>query len=225
MEELRELFSPKELGSIAAFAAIELSNVERGTEAIEYFKEIMQTRIDSVEKFRENNLLDYAGVDFLHRCIDEACRTVEEVIQRNRAHLNNLTIHYCGKVRDAEMGINNGKGFRSPGGPSSSCGSSSSQSYMSYVPPSEDSRNPDPARFRFVKFEEVEGHLVVMLEYPNCTNYEGKKVLLFKDMTLNDLFARKEIDPHFTAKESSMVARFAPTDEGWNLAVLLAESM
>ena len=77
-----------------------------------------------------------------------------------------------------------------------------------------DSKNPDPKHF------EITGHTVngeyVILEvvYPNCTNYEGKKLLVFKGHTVKSLLLLKEMDPHFLEDGFSCIARFAPTDEG-----------
>ena len=86
--------------------------------------------------------------------------------------------------------------------------------------------NPDPNNYQLVKAEEKNGYLVVMIKYPDCTNYEGNKILVFKDLTLLQLVNQKLIDPHFfpaNKKFKSPVARFVPTDEGWNMALALTE--
>lgn len=119
------------------------------------------------------------------------------------------------------MGVN-GANSNVSYGRTLSGGSSSGSSYSNYSAPNP---NPDPKNFRFVQFEEVESNLVVMIEYPNCTNYEGKKILLFKEMTLNDLFKKKEIDPHFVETDTSLMARFQPTNEGWAFAIQCAENL
>ena len=82
--------------------------------------------------------------------------------------------------------------------------------------------NPDPSHYQLVKAEEQPGYLIVMIRYPNCTNYEGNKILVFKDLTLIQLVNQKLIDPHFfpnDAKFKSPIARFVPTQEGWDMAV------
>ena len=70
--------------------------------------------------------------------------------------------------------------------------------------------NPDPSNFNVVKVEQVGSLFVSLVEYPNCTNYEGKKLLVSKF----DPRERVTLDPHF-AKRSGLIARFVPTDIGW----------
>jgi len=66
-----------------------------------------------------------------------------------------------------------------------------------------------------------------VVQYPDCTNYEGRKVLLFKDVKLQDLKKQKLLDPHFSEnpKYFSPVARFEPTGLGLKMAQVLAHSM
>ncbi|RJQ25013.1 hypothetical protein C4577_06420 [Candidatus Parcubacteria bacterium] len=80
--------------------------------------------------------------------------------------------------------------------------------------------NPDPNNYKIVKAEEVNGYLILMINYPDCTNYEGNKILLFKGVTLLDIVNQKYIDPHFfeDSKIHSPIARFVPTGEGWKWA-------
>jgi len=87
--------------------------------------------------------------------------------------------------------------------------------------------NPDPSNYVLVKAEELPGYLVVMIKYPDCTNYEGNKILLFEDLTLVQLVNQKLIDPHFfnSTEFKSPIARFVPTDAGWHMAVTLAKAL
>lgn len=80
--------------------------------------------------------------------------------------------------------------------------------------------NPDPDKWEIQDAVEVGKALVVKIKYPNCINFEGMKILVFKDMTLLKLFKQKKIDPHFfkDSKYASPIARFIPTDEGWQMA-------
>lgn len=85
--------------------------------------------------------------------------------------------------------------------------------------------NPDPNNWKILQAKEVGKFLILMMEYPNCTNYEGKKILLFEDITLIDLVNQKQIDPHFFPANSnfkSPIARFEPTTRGWYMAEILA---
>jgi hypothetical protein len=87
--------------------------------------------------------------------------------------------------------------------------------------------NPDPHNYKFVRVEEADGFLLVQLNYPDCTNYEGNKILLFRGVKLIDLVNQKYIDPHFfQAKDiASPIARFVPTEEGWKMGLTLITAL
>ena len=82
----------------------------------------------------------------------------------------------------------------------------------------------DPNNWKIVKSKELHGFLVLKLQYPDCTNYEGNKILVFKGVTLIDVVNQRLIDPHFfkDSKFKSPVARFEPTEEGWRMAECFA---
>lgn len=77
--------------------------------------------------------------------------------------------------------------------------------------------NPDPHNFEIIKLERVGRFTIMLVQYPDCVNFEGRKILVFKTLTLGDPFRLKAIDPHFcdSGEHASPVARFVPTDEGW----------
>jgi len=81
---------------------------------------------------------------------------------------------------------------------------------------------PDPANFTIKRTEEVGDALVVMAQYPDCTNYEGKKIMVFPRMTTKELLRLSHLDPHFQLDEGP-VARFEPTERGWDLAIACAK--
>jgi hypothetical protein len=85
-------------------------------------------------------------------------------------------------------------------------------------------RNPDPYNYQLGQFYEVGNLLVVEITYPNCNNYEGKKILLFEDMNMDRLRTHKQIDPHFIEdhKVLHLLARFKPTEAGFKQAVAFA---
>lgn len=88
--------------------------------------------------------------------------------------------------------------------------------------------NPDPNNWKIVKAKEVGKYLILMMQYPDCTNYEGKKIMVFENITLVDLVNQKQIDPHFfpaNKKVKSPIARFEPTDRGWVMAEAFANYM
>jgi hypothetical protein len=80
---------------------------------------------------------------------------------------------------------------------------------------------PNPKNWEILKYIESGKHLLVKIKYPDCTNYEGKKILLYRNTTLNQLKKQGSIDPHFSNNKyfKSPFARFEPTEEGWNLGL------
>ncbi len=87
--------------------------------------------------------------------------------------------------------------------------------------------NPDPENFKILRSEQIGEYLIVLLLYPDCTNFEGKKICVYKNVSITELVKRKDIDPHFTNNKSvpAPVARFIPTDEGWEMAKKLCACM
>lgn len=98
-----------------------------------------------------------------------------------------------------------------------------------YSPPPPPPGNPDPSNYQLVRAEEGLGkYLIVMIKYPDCKNYEGNKILVFKDVTLIELVNQKLIDPHFFPgddKRKSPIARFVPTEEGWQMALVFVKAL
>jgi len=104
--------------------------------------------------------------------------------------------------------------------------SSSSSFDMSH--PSSRSNNPNPNNYLVVKAEEHNGVLILMIRYPDCNNYEGNKILVFeRGVTLINIINQKVIDPHFSTNSNyhSPIARFEPTDRGWNWAISFSKMM
>lgn len=69
--------------------------------------------------------------------------------------------------------------------------------------------------------------LIVKIHYPNCTNFEGNKILVFRDCTLQDLEEQVAIDPHFSdsKKYHHPIARFVPTEAGLRMAERFVRAM
>jgi hypothetical protein len=80
---------------------------------------------------------------------------------------------------------------------------------------------PDPKNYKILKYLQYYKNLLVAVKYPDCTNYEGIKILLYKDTTIDILRAQGSIDPHFSENSifESPIARFAPTKAGWDMAM------
>ena len=78
------------------------------------------------------------------------------------------------------------------------------------------------SKVKIIRHLESNGFLVLEVVYEECKNYEGRKILVYKGPTLVDMFNQKEIEPHFLeSKDSKLyhpIARFVPTEEGWEYA-------
>lgn len=86
-------------------------------------------------------------------------------------------------------------------------------------------KNPNPFNFKITDFIEYNGFLVVYINYPNCTNYEGDKILLYRGISIKDLLNQGSVDPHFSNNKDfySPVARFEPSEEGMRLMKTLLQ--
>lgn len=81
--------------------------------------------------------------------------------------------------------------------------------------------NPNPAHFKISRCEAVGTFVVVLVEYPDCVNYEGMKILVFEGVTVKKIKSLKSMDPHFcnSHEHISPIARFVPTSKGWDYAL------
>ena len=81
---------------------------------------------------------------------------------------------------------------------------------------------PDPkaTNYKIIRYEEYFGDLLIEIKYLDCTNYEGRKILYYKDCTMDELEKQALIDPHFSENKEfkSPVARFEPTNKGLVMA-------
>ncbi len=86
---------------------------------------------------------------------------------------------------------------------------------------------PDPILFNIIKMEQVGYNIVIFVNYPTCTNYEGNKICVYKSADFHDFVNMKMLDPHFSDNNTvlSPFARFEPTAEGWDFAVNLAKEI
>ena len=112
------------------------------------------------------------------------------------------------------MGL--GLGFSSSENDKSRCGGTTIVNNVTVNLP-----NPDPGNWEVKQSEQIGDWLVVKVRYPDCTNYEGNKILVYKDATVWDLMKQCRIDPHFSDSEEWLTpfARFEPTEKGWQKAV------
>lgn len=61
---------------------------------------------------------------------------------------------------------------------------------------------------------------IVKINYTTCRNFGGDKILVFQGLEPGEISKATEIDPHFYP-ESKLIARFVPTEEGFNMAFYL----
>ena len=80
---------------------------------------------------------------------------------------------------------------------------------------------PDPHKFRILRAYNTNGYLLAEIEYETATNFEGRKIIVFKGKDTGWLKEQTAIDPHFDP-DNSIVARFRPDQDGWNLAATFA---
>lgn len=104
---------------------------------------------------------------------------------------------------------------------SSSCTIGVSSCATDSVASTRNSGNPDPRKFNILHHVTLGRYLVLIVQYPGCTTFEGKKVLVFRDVGIRKIRALTSLDPHFCDDPShpSPVARFRPDDQGWEDAV------
>lgn len=74
--------------------------------------------------------------------------------------------------------------------------------------------NPNPENFRIKRLAQVGSFLGALIVYPDATNFEGNKILVFAGVTADELRQRATIDPHFK-EEGDIIARFRPDEQGW----------
>lgn len=81
--------------------------------------------------------------------------------------------------------------------------------------------NPNPRRFQITRIETIGRFVIMKVNYPDCTNYEGDKILVYENASVSSLTSQNSIDPHFfeCTEKPSPIARFKPTMLGWAYAV------
>lgn len=86
--------------------------------------------------------------------------------------------------------------------------------------------NPRPENYKILKSKQLGNYLVIEIQYLDCINYEGKKILVFNS-TLDLLEKQKLIDPHFSENKNyiSPIARFEPTKQGWINACMFINTL
>lgn len=88
-------------------------------------------------------------------------------------------------------------------------------------------KNPNPKNYVILDSEAIGPFLILHIRYPDCTNYEGKKILVFQNTSLISLKKQGSIDPHFCNNPNykSPIARFEPTNKGMDMAKIFCNAM
>jgi hypothetical protein len=93
--------------------------------------------------------------------------------------------------------------------------------------PSKALPNPDPFKYEVKALHEVNGNLIALIHYPDCTTFNGLKLMVYKGLKKNEFIERSKIlgcDPHFLENKLSPFARFVPTEDGFKEALLLCDN-
>lgn len=81
--------------------------------------------------------------------------------------------------------------------------------------------NPSPYKFTIESIEHHNGNTIVLARYDGCTTFNGFKLMLLRGEF--SLFTK--LDPHILGNDHPVVARFEPTETGYNLAILCANEL
>lgn len=79
--------------------------------------------------------------------------------------------------------------------------------------PCNDPRNPDPHNFVLKRVYEIGDVTVAYVDYPNCTTFDGRKLLVFDGHCKALLKVARVLDPHFLPN-NKLVARLRPDEAG-----------
>lgn len=86
--------------------------------------------------------------------------------------------------------------------------------------PNEINVNPDPRNFTILNEEYINGYLILLVKYPNCTNFEGHKLLVYGGAVSSKAILHHtsgKLDPHFSTHWGGPIARFRPCLESLQL--------
>ncbi|USN13938.1 hypothetical protein PAPPERLAPAPP_02650 [Brevundimonas phage vB_BpoS-Papperlapapp] len=86
--------------------------------------------------------------------------------------------------------------------------------------------NPVATNFRLIQQLRVGAFVLVEVQYPDASNYEGRKIMLFQADCFEAVVARNRgvVDPHFSESVDflSPIARFRPNAAGWAMGLRCA---
>lgn len=87
--------------------------------------------------------------------------------------------------------------------------------------------NPNPNNWELIRHKQIGDFLIVELKYLDCVNYEGRKIMIYHNVTIDKLKEQKLVDPHFSGNNQfySPIGRFEPTQRGWIMGEFLIQSL
>jgi len=77
--------------------------------------------------------------------------------------------------------------------------------------------------FSIFKTHEKQKYLTVWINYSNCPY--GDKIMVFKDVSRNELLSLSKVNPHFEKEGVTPIARFNPHFNGWGLAKVFVDAV
>ena len=86
-----------------------------------------------------------------------------------------------------------------------------------------ESLNPNPYEYTILSsyWDKENNNSILFVQYNGCTNFEGCKILVYKNKSVSFLLTRKKLDPHFAKTGLAPFARFEPTQSGMEAAIKL----
>lgn len=100
---------------------------------------------------------------------------------------------------------------------------SSDDTSVSVTASTDTAPNPNPFRFEIFSGADYDNCCLLVVKYPDCTTFEGMKVLVLDGCVANYKDA-KSLDPHFF-ENGDVIARFKPTKEGIEQAKKFAKDL
>lgn len=83
--------------------------------------------------------------------------------------------------------------------------------------------NPNKYKFKLNRRADFGKVVVVEINYPDCKNHNGNKILVYEDSAILDRGLKDNcLDPHFLKIGNSPIARFEPSETGWIYAISFA---
>lgn len=78
--------------------------------------------------------------------------------------------------------------------------------------------NPNPSNFKMLRRVDKGNISLIEVRFENCINYEGNKIIVMDKLQLEESIRTNNLDPHFSNKGQTVIARFEPTIKGWEMA-------